>query len=56
MYTEFKAGRPMDVFDLDGRMLEDYQRFARSFTQIRAKDIQAGVIESTPATTSGRTR
>ena len=33
----------MDVFDLDSRMLNDYQRFARSFTQIRARDIQEGV-------------
>jgi hypothetical protein len=33
----------MDVFDLDGRMLDDYKRFARSFTQIRARDIRDGV-------------
>lgn len=33
----------MDVFDLDSRMLDDYQRFARSFTQIRARDIRDGV-------------
>lgn len=33
----------MDVFDLDDRLLYDYRRFARSFTQIRAKDIREGV-------------
>jgi len=33
----------MDVFDLDFKILEDYRQFARSFTQIRAKDIQNGV-------------
>ncbi len=30
----------MDVFDLDRRLVADYQRFARSFTQIRAHDIR----------------
>jgi len=29
----------LDVFDLDQRLVEDYARFARSFTQIRADDI-----------------
>jgi superfamily II DNA/RNA helicase len=33
----------MDVFDLDDKLLVDYCRFARSFTQIRAKDIREGV-------------
>jgi len=33
----------MDVFDLDGKLLEDYKRFARSFTQIRSEDIREGV-------------
>jgi ATP-dependent helicase YprA (DUF1998 family) len=33
----------MDVFDLDEKLLYDYRRFARSFTQIRAKDIREGV-------------
>src|ERR1035438_3227321 len=28
----------MDVFELDDKLLGDYRRFARSFTQIRAKD------------------
>ena len=35
----------MDVFDLDRAVVEDYARFARSFTQIRAKDIEAQVDE-----------
>lgn len=29
----------MDVFDLDRSLVEDYERFARSFTTIRAQDI-----------------
>ena len=29
----------MDVFDLDQSLVSDYERFARSFTQIRADDI-----------------
>lgn len=33
----------MDVFDLDEKLLTDYKRFARSFTQIRSKDIRDGV-------------
>lgn len=33
----------MNVFDLDRMLVEDYERFARSFTQIRAKDIRAQV-------------
>lgn len=33
----------MDVFDLDRCLVEDYQRFARSFTTIRASDIRAQV-------------
>ena len=33
----------MDVFELDDKLLGDYCRFARSFTQIRAKDISDGV-------------
>ena len=33
----------MDVFDLDRTLVEDYARFARSFTQIRAPDIQSKV-------------
>jgi Lhr-like helicase len=33
----------MDVFDLDQKLLYDYRRFARSFTQIRARDIREGV-------------
>ena len=31
----------MDVFDLDGQLVADYERFARSFTRIRAPDIQS---------------
>jgi Lhr-like helicase len=30
----------MDVFDLDQSLVSDYERFARSFTQIRANDIR----------------
>jgi ATP-dependent helicase YprA (DUF1998 family) len=33
----------MDVFDLDQSLVDDYARFSRSFTQIRALDIQAQV-------------
>ena len=30
----------MDVFDLDHALVQDYERFARSFTKIRAQDIR----------------
>src|SRR5512135_2811667 len=30
----------MNVFDLDSRIVRDYERFARSFTEIRAEDIR----------------
>lgn len=30
----------MNVFDLDAALLRDYERFARSFTRIRARDIR----------------
>ena len=30
----------MDIFDLDRALVQDYQRFARSFTKIRAQDIR----------------
>ncbi|RZU35181.1 DEAD/DEAH box helicase [Edaphobacter modestus] len=33
----------MDVFNLDGALVNDYERFARSFTQIRAQDIRTQV-------------
>ena len=33
----------MDIFDLDRCLVEDYQRFARSFTTIRARDIREQV-------------
>jgi hypothetical protein len=33
----------MNVFDLDSALVGDYERFARSFTQIRAPDILAQV-------------
>src|SRR3954452_6637043 len=33
----------MDVFDLDRRLTGDYERFARSFTRIRAPDIRERV-------------
>jgi hypothetical protein len=35
----------VDVFDLDHSLVEDYARFARSFTQIRAPDIETQVEE-----------
>jgi superfamily II DNA/RNA helicase len=35
----------VDVFDLDRSLVDDYARFARSFTQIRASDIEAKVNE-----------
>jgi hypothetical protein len=31
---------PVNVFDLDRALVRDYERFARSFTQIRAPDIR----------------
>jgi hypothetical protein len=30
----------VDVFDLDQKLVDDYTRFARSFTRIRASDIK----------------
>ncbi|WP_280980431.1 DEAD/DEAH box helicase [Bradyrhizobium sp. ISRA463] len=33
----------MNVFDLDSALVRDYERFARSFTKIRAKDIREQV-------------
>jgi hypothetical protein len=33
----------MNVFDLDVRIIDDYARFARSFTEIRANDIREQV-------------
>lgn len=33
----------MNVFELDESLLRDYERFARSFTQIRAPDIRAQI-------------
>jgi hypothetical protein len=33
----------MNVFELDQALVNDYERFARSFTQIRAPDIQRQV-------------
>src|ERR1700685_3416861 len=33
----------MDVFDLDHSLVQDYERFARSFTTIRARDIREQV-------------
>jgi len=35
----------LNVFELDQSLLRDYERFARSFTQIRAPDIRAQVEE-----------
>jgi hypothetical protein len=33
----------MDVFDLDRAIVKDYERFARSFTKVRAEDIRSQV-------------
>jgi hypothetical protein len=33
----------MNVFDLDSRIVRDYERYARSFTEIRAADIREQV-------------
>ena len=33
----------MDVFNLDRALLSDYERFDRSFTQIKSADIRAQV-------------
>ena len=33
----------LNVFDLDRTIVSDYERFARSFTQIRAPDIRSEV-------------
>jgi hypothetical protein len=33
----------VNVFDLDRSLVQDYERFARSFTQIRASDIKRQV-------------
>lgn len=35
----------MDVFQLDQALIDDYQRFARSFTEIRSADIREQVAE-----------
>jgi Lhr-like helicase len=35
----------MDVFDLDQKLVSDYEQFARSFTQIRAEDIRNQIDE-----------
>jgi hypothetical protein len=35
----------MDVFDLDRALVSEYERFARSFTQIRADDIRSQIKE-----------
>ena len=35
----------MNVFDLNSRLVEEYARFARSFTTIRAADLNVHVNE-----------
>ncbi len=35
----------MNVFDLDSALVRDYERFARSFTQIRAADIRSQIVD-----------
>src|SRR5262249_20914481 len=53
MWRRRRAGElrvaAMNVFDLDLALVSDYERFARSFTQIRAPDIRTQ-IEQTYAT------
>ena len=39
------GGVAVNVFDLDRALVGDYERFARSFTQIRAPDIRRQVQE-----------
>jgi hypothetical protein len=46
----------MDVFDLDEALVRDYERFARSFTHIRAIDIREKVHSLYQAVASGRSR
>ena len=43
----------MDVFEFRDRLIEDYQRFSRSFTQIRAEDIRGAVEAAYQAVASG---
>jgi hypothetical protein len=38
-----RKGTGMNVFDLDSSVVRDYERFARSFTEIRAEDIREQV-------------
>ncbi len=42
---ELAAGGCVNIFNLDESLIRDYERFARSFTQIRAEDIRAQVDE-----------
>ena len=45
-YWDCKVGRTIvDVFNLDRALVGDYERFARSFTEIRAADIRSQVDE-----------
>src|ERR1051325_10111924 len=37
------SGGCVNVFDLDSSIIGDYERFARSFTQIRAEDIRSQI-------------
>ena len=49
-------GTNLNVFDLDRALVTDYERFARSFTQIRAPDIRAKSRKFTRVIVSGPSR
>lgn len=44
--TPKEAENTLDVFEFRKRIIEDYERFSRSFTQIRASDIKRYVDEA----------
>jgi hypothetical protein len=41
----WRCGVIVNVFDLNRALVSDYERFARSFTQIRAADVRVAVEE-----------
>lgn len=45
MLSQAPGDDTLDVFDIDQALVSDYQRFARSFTTIRAPDIRDAVNE-----------
>jgi hypothetical protein len=38
----------MTVYDLDRYVVREYERFARSFTNIRARDLNSKIAEAYP--------